>query len=215
LGLITLECKKCGASLQVDESATQYICRYCQSIYQRENTNISSPTPTSLSIVAERAFSRGEFGKAMQFIEQGLAINPNDGGLLALEKKTRTQLDLLAKQQIDSIKEKQEEIKKQSEASQYALQANSILSLLQINLKVYKSNSGRFGSTPADVDLGLQYIDRALEYFPDNPSFLNLKSLLLWEGKKNKQIAVKLLEKAHAIDPRDITIANNLKVIRS
>jgi tetratricopeptide (TPR) repeat protein len=121
----------------------------------------------------------------------------------------------LAKQQIDSIKEKQEEIKKQSEASQYALQANSILSLLQINLKVYKSNSGRFGSTPADVDLGLQYIDRALEYFPDNPSFLNLKALLLWEGKKNKQIAVKLLEKAHAIDPRDITIANNLKVIRS
>jgi tetratricopeptide (TPR) repeat protein len=217
--LIALECKKCGATLQIDESATKYTCKYCQTVYERENTNLTSPTSNSLFTIAERSFSRGEYGKAMQFIEQGLAIDPNHGSLLALEEKTRAQLNILAKQQIDVTKEKQERIKKQSEAEQYALQAKLILGTLQTNNKAKKMAgplfSGFTPTIPVNVDLGIQYIDRALEYFPDNAIYLNTKALLLWEGKKDKVTAVRLLERAHALDPRDITIANNLSVIRS
>ena len=60
-------------------------------------TNLTSPTPNSLLTVAERAYSRSEYGKAMQFIEQGLAINPDHSGLLSLEEKTREQLNTLSK----------------------------------------------------------------------------------------------------------------------
>jgi tetratricopeptide (TPR) repeat protein len=216
--LITLECRKCGASLQIDESATKFTCRYCQTVYERENTILTSPTPNSLFTVAERSFSRGEYGKAMQFIEQGLAIDPNHSSLLELEEKTRAQLNLLAKQQIDSTKEKQEAAKKLSEAEQYATQAYLILQKLQLNNKINKASGPFFNFTkadPANVDLGIQYIDRAIEYFPDNAIYLNTKALLLWEGKRNKSLAVKLLERAHELDPRNITIANNLKMIRS
>jgi tetratricopeptide (TPR) repeat protein len=216
--LITLECKKCGASLQIEESATKFTCRYCQTVFERENTILTSPTPNSLFTVAERSFSRGEYGKAMQFIEQGLAIDPNHSSLLALEDKTRAQLNLLAKQQIDSTKEKQEAAEKLSEAEQYATQASLILQKLQLNNKINKASGPFFNFTkadPANVDLGIQYIKRALEYFPDNARYLNTAALLFSEGKKDKKTAVRLLEKAHALDPRDITIENNLKAIRS
>ena len=102
-----------------------------------------------------------------------------------------------------------------SEAKKYALEANSILNSLQFNLKVYKTNSGIRGCIPADVDLGLQYIDRALEYLPNNAGYLNIKAILIWDGKKDKASAVSLLEKANALDPRDITIAHNLQVIKA
>jgi tetratricopeptide (TPR) repeat protein len=211
MNLINLQCSKCGASLQIDESATHYSCKYCQTVYERESINLTSPTPNSLLTVSERAYSRSEYGKAMQFIEQGLSIDPNHSGLLSLEEKTRAQLNILVNQQANIVKENQY----RSEAENYAREANQILTTLQINLKVYKSNSGKYGSTPADVDLGLQYIDRALEFFPKNADYLNLKALLLWEGKRNKATAVSLLEKANALDPRNITIAHNLQVIKS
>lgn len=101
------------------------------------------------------------------------------------------------------------------EAEDYAFRATSILDELQINLKVYKSNSSLSGADPANVDLGLQYIDRSLEYFPDNVNYLNIKSLLLSEGKGRKAEAIALLEKAASINPRDITIQNNLNTAKS
>jgi tetratricopeptide (TPR) repeat protein len=104
---------------------------------------------------------------------------------------------------------------KWEEAEHYALMATSILHELQINLKVYKSNSSSSGADPANVDLGIQYISRSLEYFPDNVNYLNIKSLLLSEGKGRKAEAIALLEKAASINPRDITIQNNLNVAKS
>ncbi len=68
---------------------------------------------------------------------------------------------------------------------------------------------------PANVELALQYIDRSLELCPDNPIYLNTKALLLLDGKGNKEAAAVLLEKAHALSPRDITIQNNLNVAKS
>ncbi|WP_368881896.1 tetratricopeptide repeat protein [Shewanella algae] len=99
------------------------------------------------------------------------------------------------------------------EAEQYFLKASFILNDLQANIRVYGSNSALVGAQPADVDLALQYIDRSLEISPENHAYLNLKALLLWEGKKDKLGARDLLQKAAQIAPRDIDIQNNLKVI--
>lgn len=104
---------------------------------------------------------------------------------------------------------------KLSEAEQYHMKALFILHELQANKQVYGSNSALTGATPANIDLALQYIDRSVELFPENTVYLNLKALLLWEGKGDKATATTLLEKAAALNPRDIDIQNNLKAIKT
>lgn len=100
----------------------------------------------------------------------------------------------------------EESIQKSAEAEQYHLKAMFILHELQANKKVYGSNSALTGASPANVDLALQYINRSLEYFPENAIYLNLKALLLWEGKGDKIEAASLLERAAALKPTDIDI---------
>jgi tetratricopeptide (TPR) repeat protein len=102
-----------------------------------------------------------------------------------------------------------------NEAEQYCLKAQFVLNELQANVKVYGSNSALAGAQPANIDLALQYIERSLEFNPESPIYLNLKALLLWEGKKDKDGAVALLKKATELDPRNIDIQNNLKVLSS
>ncbi len=165
--------------------------------------------------MAERAIANAEYGKAMQFIEQGLTIDPHHSELLALEIKAREGLTSLAENHLTQTEEELRQIGNRGEAEQYHLQAQFILHELQANKKVYGSNSALTGATPANVDLALQYIDRSLELFPDSPVYLNLKALLLWEGKGLKEEAAALLEEAAALNPRDINIQNNLKALKS
>lgn len=101
------------------------------------------------------------------------------------------------------------------EAQQYHLKAQFIFHELQANKKVFGSNSALVGANPANVDLALQYIDRSLEFAPENAIYLNLKALLLWEGLGQKEQATTLLEKAAQLNPRDIDIQNNLKAIKT
>jgi len=211
MGLVALSCEKCGASLQVDEESTNYTCKYCNTSYAVDAIIGKLPTPNTLFIVAQRAYSKGKYGKAMQYIEQGLAIDPHHEGLLSLEIKTQSKLDLI----VQSQEEHFEDVNNIAEAEQHHLQATFILNQLQANLQVYGSNSIYKGATPADVNLALQYVNRSLEYFPDNPIYLNTKALLLWEGIGNKKAAKELFEKAAEISPRDITIQDNLKKIKS
>ena len=215
MGLIALECQKCGASLQVDAAAATYTCKYCHTAHERDYSGGVAPTPHSLRAVAERAFDRGEFGKAMQFIEQGLTIDPHHKDLLALESKTNAQLELIGNSHAEQTAQQIGQINLHAEAEQYSLKAQFILSSLQANKKVYGSNSALTGATPANVDLAIQYIDRSLENFPENPVYLNTKALLLWEGKGDKVAAQELLERAASINPRDIDIQNNLAALRS
>lgn len=70
------------------------------------------------------------------------------------------------------------------------------------------------GATPANVNLGLQYINRSLELFPDNFVYLNIKALLLYEGNGDILKAIRLLEKAAEINPRSIDIQNNLSTLK-
>lgn len=109
----------------------------------------------------------------------------------------------------------QTEVNKLAEAEQYHLKALFILHKLQANKKVYGSNSALVGADPANIELALQYIDRSLELFSENAIYLNLKALLLWEGKGQKDAAIALLEKAAILNPRDIDIQNNLRAIKS
>lgn len=107
------------------------------------------------------------------------------------------------------------EAEKLMEADQYHLKALHILHELQANKKVYGSNSALTGATPANVYLALEYINRSLEYAPENAIYLNLKALLMWEGLGQKERAAELLQKAAQLSPRDIDIQNNLRAIKT
>lgn len=105
-------------------------------------------------------------------------------------------------------------IEKTSEAESYHLQAQFIFNELSANLKVYGSNSALTGANPANVGLALEYIDRSLEIEPENPIYLNLKGLLIWNGLGDKGLAKPFIEKAAKLDPRNITIQHNLKAVQ-
>lgn len=107
-----------------------------------------------------------------------------------------------------------DEAANKSEAEGYHLQAQFIFNELSANLKVYGSNSALTGANPADVNLAIEYIDRSLEIEPNNPTFLNLKGLLIWNGLGDKARAKPLIERAAELAPRDITIQHNLKSLQ-
>lgn len=109
----------------------------------------------------------------------------------------------------------EDDIARLGEAEQYKLQANFILHKLQANVQVYGTNCEWTAADPADIPLALKYIDRALEYFPDNPAYLNLKALLLIEGGVDREHGIKLLERAAELAPRDITIQDNLEKLKA
>jgi len=94
------------------------------------------------------------------------------------------------------------------------LEATFIYNELSANLQVFGSNSSLTGANPANIDLGLQHINRCLEVEPNNPKYLNLKGLLLAQGKTELQEGLKLIEKAAELDPTDINIQHNLKTLK-
>lgn len=94
------------------------------------------------------------------------------------------------------------------------LQATFIFNELSANLQVFGSNSSLSGANPANIDLGLEHINRCLEVDPNNPKYLNVKGLLLAQGKKEVEEGLKLIEKAAELDPTDINIQHNLKTLK-
>lgn len=115
---------------------------------------------------------------------------------------------------IDNVSSEIDDIKNKSEAESYHLQAQFIFNELSANLQVYGSNSALSGANPANVQLALEYINRSLEIEPENPIYLNLKGLLIWNGLGDKAGAKPLIEKAAKLDPRNITIQHNLKSLQ-
>lgn len=208
LSLIPVNCPNCGASVSAEQANGEFTCNYCQATSKISPELTETPTASKFLTLASRSFDKGEYGKAIQLVEEGLKFEPNNAKLIELEERSAQALHKMAG-------ELDEDISKLSEAEQYHLQSQWVLNELQANIEVYGSNSALAGATPADVDLGLKYVDRALEHFPDSPVYLNTKALLLAEGKGDKAGALKLLEKAHAANPRDITIENNLQGLKS
>lgn len=208
LSFIPVTCPQCGASVSADQSNGEFTCSYCQTRSKISPELLETPSAGKFHTLASRAFEKGEYGKALQLVEEGLKFEPDNRQLIELEES--------ASHALKSLSEKHgEDFSRVSEAEHNHMQSQWILHSLQANIQVYGSNSALTGATPADVDLGLKYVDRALEHFPDNGAYLNTKALLLAEGKNDKAAALKLLEKAHAANPRDITIESNLQNIKS
>ena len=155
MGFIAIDCMKCGANLEVDETATTYTCKYCRTVHERDYSNSATPTPNSYGVMAKRAIANSEFGKALQFIEQGLVIDPHNDNLLRLENEAKAGLATLVDGHTALAQEELNAIQKESEAEQYKLQAEFILHELQANIQVYGSNSVLQGATPANVDLAI------------------------------------------------------------
>lgn len=146
----------------------------------------------------------GDVAQAIALLTKAAEIDPRD---LNIENNLNILRDIMSAAP-DEVAVSTSNI---SEAEEYALQAEFVLNELQANLEVYGSNSVFSGANPANVDLALEYINRSLEYVPNSPAYLNIKALLLAEGKGQKKQAVEILKIAAELNPRDINIANNLK----
>ena len=194
-------CLRCGAQLGSDTVAT---CPYC-------HADLLEDTPgEALYNEARAALERGEVGRALQLIESS-AGGAADPRLNALKAQAESELSALKRGE----KLGAASAAAFSEAEQYHSRANFILIEAQANVQVYGSNSGFSTPNPANIDLGLQYINRSLELFPDSPVYLNTKALLLVDGLGRRDEAVQLLERAAELAPRDITIQNNLNGLKS
>ena len=85
----------------------------------------------------------------------------------------------------DTLQDIESSSKTQLEADLSHIEAQAIFNELSANLQVYGTNSKLSGANPANIDLALAHINRSLELQPDNPIFLNLKGLLLWQVKND------------------------------
>ncbi len=113
----------------------------------------------------------------------------------------------------DTLQDIESSSKTQLEADLSHIEAQAIFNELSANLQVYGTNSKLSGANPANIDLALAHINRSLELQPDNPIFLNLKGLLLWQGKNDRVGALPLIQRAAKLDPKNINIQHNLKAI--
>ncbi|MBE3025553.1 CFI-box-CTERM domain-containing protein [Janthinobacterium sp. GW458P] len=215
MALAVFECTQCGANLDVEDQASTFTCPYCHNSHERSHEAASSPTPQTLCVMAERSIAKGIYGKAMQYVEQGLLLDPYHAGLLDLEIKARDGLSQVNNTQAARRANEAKLAADKAESDQYHYQAKQMMRLLRENKKIYGTNIGFKVPQSADMDLALQYIDRSLELFPENPIALNLKGLILWEGHKKKDEARAFLEKAAQLAPRNIDIQNNLASINS
>lgn len=199
-------CPRCGAHVTDARYSATWVCQLCSYDGGSRIDEVSA-----VGEEARSALGRGEAGRAMQLVQEALRENPTDESLSALRAQIESHLSALRTGEANQS----ESLAAISEAENYNLQATFVLHSVQANIQVYGSNSMLSGAQPANVDLGLQYINRSLELFPDNAIYLNTKALLLSDGKGDKENAKKLLEKAAALAPRDINIQNNLNAVSS
>lgn len=191
-------CPRCGAHLPSQSVAE---CPYCHADLHEDPHEV-------LYNEARAAIERGEVGRALQLLEGSSASN--DPRLKNLKAQAESELAALKRGEKLGVAS----TTALSEAEQYHTQANFVLIEAQANIQVYGSNSGFSTPNPANIDLGLQYINRSLELFPDNPIYINTKALLLSDGLGRREEAVRLLERAAELAPRDITIQNNLNNLK-
>lgn len=151
---------------------------------------------------------QGKKAEAISLLEKGLSLVPDDITLRA--NLEAIQLAESTHSEMASAALSQERLRE--EAEEYFHQAQSIHWEVDANIKVYGSNL-HLEAEPVNVDLALKYINRSLKNCPEDPIYLNLKALLLWQGLGKKKEATPLLQKAAKLAPDNITIQENLKEI--
>ncbi len=101
------------------------------------------------------------------------------------------------------------DINHRPEAEQRHLEAIYRLKKLQALLIVYH------GVRNAEIQQlgrdGIEFVDAALQPFPDHVQYLNTKALLLAEGLGDKKSALVLMSRAADLAPTDILIRQNLR----
>ncbi len=209
------DCPKCGASIAAESSASVFECEYCGCSFAPKREKASVATAGNFAILAKRAISREQFGKALQLIEQGLLLSPHDEALLALEAQCRTSLGMVGAEAAEGLST-------QSLVDQAHNRAQGVLSEYNINMKVYGTNNkcwlayNHNCDSPADLDLGIRACRHVLSLDPSDPSgdIHNTLGLLLI-GNGEKEEGTKALETAAEKAPSDFTIQENLKSAKS
>ena len=90
-------------------------------------------------------------------------------------------------------------------AEQLHLQATFRLMKCQAHYSVYSSHLKKVAHD------GLEFVDEALKLFPNNPSYLNTKALLLADGLGDMEQSIQILKRTSAILPDDIQLRQNLR----
>jgi len=88
---------------------------------------METPTASKFLKLAARSYEKGEYGKALQLVEEGLRFEPDNAKLLEMEKKASNALHQMSEKH-------GEEFSKIAEAEQYHLQSTWILHELQANI---------------------------------------------------------------------------------
>ena len=208
MSLIPLNCPSCGSMTEAIDGDVDFKCSFCGVTSMISADLRVLPSAAKYIVLANRAIEKTQYGKALELCEEGLKLEPNNQKLQEIESLCEASLS-------EGAAELDEHFSKLNEAEQNHLQATFILNDLQANIEVYGSNSALTGANPANVQLGIRHVDRAIELQPDNPSYLNTKALLLSESGEDKAEATRLLQRAHELNPRDITIEENLKSAKS
>lgn len=104
------------------------------------------------------------------------------------------------------------DLEKREKANQLALQADFRLVKIQAHIKVYGFRNAQIEQEARN---GIEFIEAALELFPNDPIYLNNYALLLVDGLGEKQLALEILERAQVIDPDNIQVRQNIRQLKS
>jgi hypothetical protein len=106
-------------------------------------------------------------------------------------------------------------------AEQLNTQADLRLIKIQAHIKVYGSREQWLTRERAfdaqieqDARNGIEFIQAALQLFPNDPKYLHTYALLLVDGLGEKKVGLEVLERAAQSAPDDIQIKQNIRSLQ-
>lgn len=109
-----------------------------------------------------------------------------------------------------------------AKAEQLNTQAELRLIKIQAHLKVYGDRDqwltrDRAYDTQIEQEArnGIEFIEAALNLFPNNPKYLNTYALLLVDGLGQKKVGLEVLERAVQFAPDDIQLKQNIRSLQT
>jgi hypothetical protein len=109
-----------------------------------------------------------------------------------------------------------------AKAEQLNTQAELRLIKIQAHIKVYGDRDQWLTRDRAydsqieeEARNGIEFIEAALELFPNNPKYLNTYALLLVDGLGQKKIGLEVLERAVQFAPDDIQLKQNIRSLQT
>ena len=94
MGLISLDCRKCGAGLQIDEAASTYTCKYCLTAHVRDDSSGRKQTEEELKQIDSRREAERYYLQAMFILHEVQARIKVYGSNSAPKGTSRPDVDL-------------------------------------------------------------------------------------------------------------------------